>query len=138
MKRVTLIFGLLITSFCYAQDKQTEVMMKMGYLRNALLTKDSATLNDLLAPDVTYGHTNGMIQTKSQLIRSVMSGEQKYKSINPTNMVIRIYGNTAVVTLQPDVSMIFQGKPLDMKMFVTVVWVKKDKWQIVARQSVKQ
>ena len=125
----------------FAQDispKQTEVMMKMLALKNALIAKDTIALDDLLASDVNYGHTSGLIQTKAQLISSVVSREQDYKSITPSEMKIRIYDNTGVVTMKSAVSMIFQGKPLDMNMYITLVWIKKNKWQLVTRQSVKQ
>ena len=53
-------------------------------------------------------------------------------------MNIRIYDNTAVVTMKSTVIMNYQGKPLNMDMYITLVWIKKNKWQLVARQSVKQ
>lgn len=138
-----LLFILLVAlspvlSFAQYSPKQMEVMMKMLALKNALIAKDSMALDDLLANDVTYGHTNGLIQTKAQLIRSVVSKEQDYKNIVPSDMNIRIYDNTAVVTMKSAVTMNYQGKPLDMNMYITLVWIKKDKWQLVARQSVKQ
>jgi hypothetical protein len=43
-----------------------------------------------------------------------------------------------VVTMKSQVNMNYQGQPLDMKMYVTLVWIKKNKWQLVARQSVIQ
>ena len=125
----------------FAQEnspKQTEVMMRMLALRNGLINKDSAALDDVLANDVTYGHTSGLIQTKPQLIRSVVSKEQDYKNIISSDMNIRIYDNTAVVTMKSSVIMNYQDKPLDMQMYITLVWIKKNKWQLVARQSVKQ
>ena len=127
--------------FSFAQDnspKQTEVMMRMLVLRNALINKDSVALDDVLASDVSYGHTSGLIQTKPQLIRSVMSKEQDYQNIIPSDMNIRIYDNTGVVTMKSSVIMNYQGKPLNMDMYITLVWIKKNKWQLVARQSVKQ
>jgi Domain of unknown function (DUF4440) len=142
MKKIILSIGvaILIPLFSIAQNNklETEVMMKMLSLKNSLIGKDSVTLTYLLAGDVTYGHTNGIIQTKAQLIRSVMSGEQDYKTIEPSNMNIRIYENTAVVTMNSKVIMNYQDKPLEMNMFVTLVWIKnKNDWKLVARQSVK-
>ena len=125
----------------FAQEnspKQTEVMMKMLALRNALINKDSVALDDVLGSDVSYGHTSGLIQTKAQLIRSVVSKEQDYKNIIPSDMNIRIYDNTAVVTMKSSVIMTYQGTPLNMDMYITLVWIKRNKWQLVARQSVKQ
>jgi len=138
---IVILFFVLAPLLSLAQGYspvQSEVLMKMLALKNALISKDSAALDGLLAADVTYGHTNGMIQTKAQLIRSVVSKEQDYKSIDPSEMNIRVYDNTAVVTMKSAVKMMFQAKPLDMNMYVTLVWVKKNKWQLVARQSVKQ
>jgi hypothetical protein len=119
--------------------EQMQIMMKMLSLKNSLIAKDSVTLAGLLADDVSYGHTNGLIQTKAQLIRSVMSGEQDYKSIEPSNMNIRMYEFTGVVTTNLKVIMNFQNNPLEMNMFATLVWIKnKNDWKLVARQSVKQ
>src|SRR6478609_8575648 len=102
-----LVIGLL-PMLCFSQDYSTEqngVMMKMASLRAALLGKDSVALSKLLADDVTYGHTNGMVQTKAQLIRDVVSGTQNYKSIDPADMKIRVYGNTAIVNMKAKVSL---------------------------------
>jgi hypothetical protein len=142
MKKLLYVIVLFILpAVLHAQNNssaQMEVMMRMATLRNSLLKKDSAALSSVLASEVTYGHSNGLIQTKAQLIRSVMSGEQDYKSIDPSKMNVRIYDNTAVVTMNSMVHMIYQGKATDLNMEVMLVWVKKDKeWQLVARQSVK-
>jgi Domain of unknown function (DUF4440) len=118
--------------------EQMQVMIKMRDLKNSLIAKDSVTLSGLMADDVTYGHTNGIIQTKAQLIRSVMSGEQDYKTIEPSNINVRIYENTGVVTMNSKVIMNYQDKPLELNMFVTLVWIKNNNdWKLVARQSVK-
>jgi len=144
MHKITLAFFLatLLTFSSKAQQdnsaKQTEVMMKMANLRNALLSKDSVALSNLLADDVTYGHSSGLIQTKAELIRSIMSGEQAYKSIEPSNMVVRIYDNAGVVNANVKANLIYQGKPTDLNMAVTFTWVKiNGEWKLVARQSVK-
>ncbi|MER3498055.1 MAG: hypothetical protein C4308_05170 [Chitinophagaceae bacterium] len=135
------LFGCFLSASAQAQDTQAlqmEIMMKIFGLKNALINKDSVALADLLAEDVSYGHTNGLIQTRSQLIRSVMSAEQDYKSIDVLDMKVRLYDNTAVVTMKSKIDMIYQGKPLMMDMNITLVWVRiKGQWKLVARQSVK-
>ena len=119
-------------------DSKMQVMMKMQNLKNALLTKDSVGLSALLADDVTYGHSTGFIQTKAQLIRDVMSGVQDYKSIEPSDMNIRIYDNAAIVVLKLKTNLIAKGKPMDLNMYATFTWVKiGNEWKLVARQAVK-
>lgn len=121
-----------------AQDpEQDAVMMKMLDLKNGLLTKDSVLLSRVLADDVSYGHSNGMVQTKAQLIRDVVSGIQVYNKIEPADFHIRLYNNTAIVNMFSFVNMVFKGKTLDMSMNLLLVWVKKNgEWKLEARQSV--
>jgi hypothetical protein len=140
-----LIYVLLVAGMpflCFAQNnmspQQMDVMMKMASLKSALLNKDSVALSALLSADVTYGHTNGLVQTKAQLIRSVVSREQDYKAIDPSDMKIRVYDNTGIVNMNSKVKMIYNGAPLDLSMHIVLVWIKKDNdWKLVARQSVK-
>ena len=142
-KNISLLIGLLfISAIAVAQgnteEQKMEVMMKMSSLRNALLSKDSAALSSLLSDDVTYGHSSGTIQTKQELIHDIASGAQDYKSIEPSNVNIRVYENTGVVNMQSHVNVIANGKALDVNMYVTLVWIKKNNnWQLVARQAVK-
>lgn len=141
-KNIFILLLLLLFAFNVnaqnGNDQQMQVMMKMLSLKNALLAKDSVSLSGLLADDVTYGHSTGIIQTKAQLIRAVMSGEQDYKSIEPSDMNVRIYDDAGVVTLKLKVNVIYGGKPLDLTMSATLTWIKiNGDWRLVARQSVK-
>lgn len=137
------VFGIVQAHAQADPLQRMEVMMKMLSLKNALIAKDSITLSGLLSDEVTYGHSNGLIQTKVQLIRSVVSSEQDYKSIEPADMIFGIYDNTVVVTMKGRFVLNYNGQPLDLNMFVTLVWVKKiwkgknTDWELVARQSVK-
>ena len=121
-----------------ANDPKMQVMMKMQDLRNALLSIDSVSLSALLADDVSYGHSTGIIQTKAQLIRDVMSGFQDYKSIEPSDLNIRVYDNAAVAVLKLKTNLIANGNPMDLNLNATLTWVKiNNAWKLVARQAVK-
>ena len=136
-------FMLILASF-KVQAQQTdasqkmEVMASMMNLRNALLNKDSIALEKLLSNELQYGHSNGMIETKTTLIHSIMSRTQDYKLIDPSDMDIKIYDNTAVVNTKLKVDMLFSNDPINLTMHVLLVWIKKQHiWQLVARQSVQ-
>ncbi len=138
MKFIILFLSIATLSFSQDEKGRMEIMMKMLTLKNALVAKDSVALSKVLADDVTYGHTNAMIQTKAELIRDVVSLVQDYKSIEPTEMKIRIYDNTAIVNMNAKVVMNYQQQPLELNMKITLTLIKKDKeWQLVARQAVK-
>ncbi len=142
MKKLIIIFLLAVSIGAKAQNEgavKMVIMGKMMSLRNALIQKDSVALSKLLADDVTYGHTNGMIQTKAELIRSVVSGEQDYKEINPSAMNVRVFDNTGIVNMTSKVVLKYQDKPMEIDMKVTLVWIKdKEDWKLEARQAVKE
>ena len=113
-------------------------MMKMLTLKNALISKDSVALSKVLADDVTYGHTNAMIQTKSELIRDVVSKVQDYKSIEPSDMKIRLFDNSAIVNMNAKIVLNYKNEPMELKMKITLVWIKHNNdWILEARQAVK-
>ena len=135
---------LLILFLCFSfsataqTDPTQEVMMRMMKLKNALTERDSIALADVLADEVTYGHSTGITQTKTQLIRDIVSGAQDYKKFGPSDMVITIHNNTAIVTMKARIFMLMQGNPLELSMNILLVWVKKNNvWKLVARQSVR-
>lgn len=137
---VLFILSVIISvSSLQAQNNSADkasVMLKMLNLKTALVEKDSVTLSNLLSDDVTYGHSNGMVQTKAQLIRSVMSGEQDYKAIEPSGLMIRLYDNSAVANVILDIKLNYLGTAMDLHMAAVLVWVKYDKdWKLVARQT---
>lgn len=141
MKRFLLLVFLagFVNVALQAQNTQSEVMMKMLSLKNALIAKDSVALSNLLADDVSYGHSTGVIQTKAELIRSALNGEQDYRSIEPSDMRVRVYNdNTGVVNVTLKINLYNLGKPLDITLLTTLVWVKTNgDWKLVARQAVK-
>ena len=128
--------------FALAQNNDAikeAVLMKMWNLKNALISKDSATLENLLADDVTYGHSNGMVQTKQQLIHDIVTGTQVYKTIDPSNMNIRMFENAAIVTMNSHMIVVGNGNTMDMNLFITLTWIKENAdWKLEARQAVKQ
>jgi len=138
----TLLLSFLFCVFVFtvhSQEKErVEIMMKMMGLRSGLLNRDSVSLSVLLADDLTYGHSNGIVQTKKELIHDLITRAQDYKTIDPSEMKIRFFGNTSVVNMDSHVILMYQGSSLDMKMHVVLVWIKQDGlWKLVARQSVK-
>lgn len=152
MKKALLVFSFLISgTFLLAQvpsaskwetggpeDEKRQVMLGMQKLRMALLNKDSVQLDAVLADDVTYGHSNGWNQSKSELIRSIMSGEQDYQKLQPEKMEIRLFGNTAVVNFESLVALKLRGEQMEMHLDILLVWVKMNNhWKLIARQSAK-
>jgi ketosteroid isomerase-like protein len=142
MKRGVMFFLCCMLSVTvFAQDvrsAEAEVTGRMNVFIRALMAKDSVALSDALADDVSVGHTNGSAQTKRQMLDDVISGTQYYKSIETSDMLVRIHDNVAIVTMKTKVNMLLRGSPVNIKMNDLYVWTKKDNvWRIIARQAGK-
>ncbi|MFM9055817.1 MAG: nuclear transport factor 2 family protein [Bacteroidota bacterium] len=131
----------MISTASHAQensDTKREVEEAMQQLRIAILNRDSTTLGHLLSDDVTYGHSNGLSQTKAEVIRSIMSGQHDYRRIETRSSRVRIYDRTALVNAEVNVSMLLEGKALELDMDILLVWMNDaGRWSLLARKSVR-
>jgi hypothetical protein len=102
----------------------------------AMLKVDTEELNRLLADDLTYTHSSGQVDTKSQLINSLKSGERKYLMIEPQGVKVRLYGAAAIVTGLAKLKTFSKGQESNFQVQFTDVYAKKKgHWQMVAWQS---
>ncbi len=140
MKKVILLLALFV-SVTHAWGKSSDsVNVKAAILTldNALVAKDSNTIRSLLHPAVSYGHSNGWIEYKSDVTNDLTSGKLTYKSIKSENMVCVQSGKTMSVRFTTNVDVEMGGKPLTFTLKVLQVWVKqKGHWVLLSRQSVK-
>ena len=92
---------------------------------------DREVLEQLLADDLTYVHTSGRVETKSQFINSIASGEILYRSIDREDVQVRIYGATAVVTGLANVTVELRGRVEHLRIRFIDVYVRQNgHWNI--------
>jgi ketosteroid isomerase-like protein len=128
----------LLPSLALAATPQEEVLAMEARRISAFVQGDPAVLTSVLAEDLTYTHTNGQVETREQLLASISSGKIDYESIEPSDMQVRLYGNTAVVTGRADMKVKAQGNPLAFAIRFTAVWVRGEGgWRMAAWQSTR-
>jgi hypothetical protein len=99
---------------------------------------DLGALDKLLADDLTYTHSTGVLETKAQFIGSLKAGKLKFKKIEPADVQVRVYGKTALINGTAKVSVVSEGQPKDISLRFTDAWVERaGHWQMVAWQSTK-
>jgi hypothetical protein len=102
----------------------------------ATIEDDFATLEAVLADDLTYGHSNGVVDSKASYLEALRSGKTKYLSIDRAPSVVRIYGETAIVTGTATVGLRSQPAPFTLR--YTLAYVMRDgQWRMVAWQSTR-
>jgi len=138
MRYLITIAFLFISSAIFAQADSVSLKKAVADFNKALITKDSLALKKLVHDKITYGHSNGWIQSKSDIIDDLYSGKIVYNVIDQYFDNIVLDGNTASVRETANINVEMAGKPLQFKLKVLQVWVwKKKGWQLFSRQSVK-
>jgi ketosteroid isomerase-like protein len=89
-----------------------------------------------LADDYVAITPLGQVTTKEETISARRSGQLRYESMNVTDMVVRLYGDTAVVTARADVKGHQLGEDFSGPYRYTRVWVRRNgRWQTVSYQA---
>jgi uncharacterized protein (TIGR02246 family) len=104
----------------------------------AQMKNDLETLTSLLADDLVYVHSSTKVDGKTAFLDSLRTGKTKYESIEPTDVQVRVYGNTAIVNGTAKLTVATDGKSNSFSLRYTDVWVMRDnKWQMVSWQSTR-
>jgi hypothetical protein len=64
----------------------------------AMVRDDLPSLDTLLAPELTYIHSDGALESKAQFLATLKTGQLRYQAIEPTDLKARLYGDVGVVT----------------------------------------
>ncbi len=142
IKRICVAVALLFV-FSHGMRAQSKaekaVAATIETLNKAMIEADSAMLDILTAPQLSYGHSVGFVENKQQFIRKIMSGSSDFVSINLAKQTIAVSGKTAVVRHTLDAVTNNDNKPGEVHLHVLQVWQKQNGgWRLLARQAVKQ
>jgi Domain of unknown function (DUF4440) len=140
MKKFFLVlsFFLIATvAMAQAKDKQ-QLSAAVDTLIQAIIRADKPVLESLVADSLSYGHSSGKVENKTQFVDAVVNGSFDYLSGNTSAQTISITNNAGIVRHV----FIFQynnkGETGEMKLGVLMVWQKqKGKWKLLARQAFK-
>ena len=114
------------------------VRASMDQFAKAVLGKDKATLEKLMADSILYSHSNGNLDTRAQFINNVMTENPKYEGFDYGDQKMVIFGNTAIVRGKITVKDLLNGQRRTLELNAMQIWIKGPQgWTMVARQSTR-
>jgi len=107
-------------------------------MRNqAVLHGDVAALDRMTSDDYTFITLRGEMRTKSEILKGFASGSFHYESREVSDLKVRVYGGTAIVTGRSVQKGMENGKDYSGDYRFTRVYVKqKGYWVTVALQTI--
>ena len=139
MKVLLTIALFFIGLVAFTQVDSLGLKEMMQKLDKALLEKDEAILQTVLHKEASYGHSNGWIQRKGDVLNDFKSGKLIYSKIeNISAYIVAINKKWATVRSNTNAEGIVNGNAFKLTLHVMQVWIKTKKgWQLLARQSAK-
>jgi ketosteroid isomerase-like protein len=139
-----LLLGLLaVPNIVKAQDdhdSQSPESLKAEMLKadeafnQAVLAKDITALQGLLADRLSW-IARGDRLDKAQVLADIKSENLHFKSLTHDDLIVQMFGNTAVVTGHSTSVLEYKGKLFTTPRLFTTVYMKLDgRWQLVAHQ----
>ena len=118
------------------QETIREIVDLERQAKEASLRRDAEFSLRTLADDYVAITPLGQVTTKEETISARRSGQLRYEAMNITDMVVRLYGDTAVVTARADVKGHQLGEDFSGPYRYTRVWVRRNgNWQTVSYQA---
>lgn len=128
-------------SACFAQTAdEAKLVETVKEFHQALVKKNTISLNQQTDKALSYGHSNGWIQSKKDLVKDFERGYISYQSFKEDSITVLMNENMANVRFVADITATLGGTTVvnNYHLKVLEVWVKKGKrWVLFARQAVK-
>ena len=113
-----------------------EIMDLERQAKDAAIHRDAAFSERTLADDYEAISPLGQVISKADTVAARKTAQLRYDSIDVTEMVVRLYGNTAVVTARADVKGKELGEEFSGPYRFTRVWVRRNgHWLTVSYQA---
>ncbi|MCB0697463.1 MAG: nuclear transport factor 2 family protein [Chitinophagaceae bacterium] len=146
MRLLTVISVLVILTSCgdavkvdyRTGEHKPEDVRKMAYEFNAaMIAKDTAKLSTLLHDKLSYGHSNGWIETKEEQKANLYNGTITYHSVEQPELKVIMNGDIATVRGNGIFDVDYkEHEHLLFDLNVMQTWVYEDgRWQMLNRQS---
>jgi len=113
-----------------------EIVEMERQAREASIHRDADFSQRTLAEDYVAITPLGQVTTKQDTVSARKSGQLRYDTIDVSDMVVRVYGDMAVVTARADVKGHQLGEDFSGPYRYTRVWVRRTgHWQAVSYQA---
>jgi Domain of unknown function (DUF4440) len=122
-----------------SQNKQVQqIERRLESLRQLMIQPEAVNLEHILHDSLSYGHSSGMVESKSSLMNNLLSGTSDFITIDITEQHISVHDHTAIVRHRLSATTLDKGVAGQVNLKVLLVWVKvKSMWKLAARQAVK-
>ena len=126
--------------FLMAAGFEDDVKASEKHWAQAVVKKEYAVLSRVLADDLTYTHSDGRLDSKTNFIEALRSGKQTYTAAEHESIHVRPLGqDAAIVRIRLRMTAATAGQTATPATFSILRVYKRNgnQWQLTAHQSAR-
>ena len=136
--RLLLILTVLFSGIIASAQKDSKLETTIRVFHKALVEKNMTSISQLTDTELSYGHSNGWVESRAEFIKNLETGYMVYSAFREDSMTVRMNGNVAHARFIADINAVRDGKEGVFHLKVLEIWVKKkNRWILFARQAVR-
>jgi ketosteroid isomerase-like protein len=117
-------------------DAETDVRNLEQQRWRAIIDKDVEALRELIADELSYTHSNAMVDTKETYLRAIEDRVFDYQGVRHFDDQCRVIGDVALLTGRAEIDVVAGGSLRHLDARYSVVWVRRDgRWHFLCWQS---
>ena len=121
-----------------AQTNDVKLINTMKQFHQDLISKNTVSINQQTDKALTYGHSNGWVETKIELLKDLETGVISYQQFTEDSISVFMNGNIAAIRFVANVNATMKSIASTYRLKVLEIWIKKsNRWILFARQAVK-
>lgn len=134
-----LVICLVSSTLSMAQSADEKaVASAVEKLRKAMVAADVATLKSLASEELSYGHSNGLVENKAEFVDQFVTGKSVFVNIALSDQTIKVVGDAAIVRHRLTGDTNNNKVPGKVDILILLVWQKqKGEWKLLARQAAR-
>lgn len=118
--------------------EEENVAAAVVFLVKALESGDRTSLEKISSENLSYGHSSGLVENRSQFVQALASGQSDFLNISISNQRIVVTGKNAIVRHRLDATTRDKGKDGEAHLNILLVFRKEQgQWKLLARQAAK-
>ena len=104
--------------------------------RQAMMAADPVALETFLSDTLTYVHTNGVVESKQDLLAKLARGAVRYQALNQLESSVDLIGEVGVLSSLTDLEIEVKQSLIKFRSRALAVWVLEDgRWRLRRYQA---
>jgi predicted glycoside hydrolase/deacetylase ChbG (UPF0249 family) len=134
VRNLTILTFALVLSFQAVAESNGALLDVREAFQKALRDADVSVLDHVLADQFVWTHSDGFVQTKSDLLKQVRNGQLRYAELKTDPGSLSKYHNAAVITGDSERRLANSAEPVAFRYTFILVKIGRN-WKVAAYQT---